>query len=64
MESSRARFKYAFRECVSNQETFKANAMVSSFQHKDHVGFWKKVCQMNNSKIPTLNTVNGVGTCG
>ncbi len=60
MKSSRARFKYAFRECVRNQETLKANAMASSLQQKDYVGFWKKVCQMNNSKIPTSNTVNGV----
>ncbi len=34
--------------------------MASSLQQNDYVRFWKKVCQMNNSKIPTSNTVNGV----
>ena len=47
MRSSRLNFKYILRQCQSNEEMIRADAMARSLTDKDSVSFWKQLCAQN-----------------
>ena len=47
MQTSRLRFKYALRQCQSNDEIMRADALARSLYCKDSVSLWKGVSGMN-----------------
>ena len=57
MRTSRLRFKYALRQCQSNDEIMRADALARSLYCKDSVSFWKGVSGMNSSKVPLATKV-------
>ena len=57
MRTSRLRFKYALRQCQSNVEIMRADALARSLYCKDSVSFWKGVSGMNSSKVPLATKV-------
>ena len=54
MRTSKLRFKYALRQCQSNDKITKAHALARSLHRKDSVLFWKG---MNSSKVPLATKV-------
>ena len=46
-QTSRLRFKYALRQCQSNNEIMRADALTRSLYCKDSASFWKGVSGMN-----------------
>ena len=58
MRTSRLRFKYALRQCQSNGEIMRADALARSLYCKDSVSFWKGVSGMNSSKVPLVTKVS------
>ena len=60
MNSSRARFKLKFRDCLRNEDnSMKADAIALKLRNKEQGEFWRKVNALNNKKAPLANTVNG-----
>ena len=59
MNSSRARFKLKFRDCLRIEDSLKADAIVLKLRNKEQGEFWRKVNALNNKKAPLANTVNG-----
>ena len=59
MNSSRARFKLKFRECLRNEASMKADAIALKLRNKEQGDFWRKINALNNMKAPLANTVNG-----
>ena len=59
MNSSRARIKLKFRECLRNEDSMKADAIALKLRNKEQGEFWRKVNALNNKKAPLANTVNG-----
>ena len=59
MKTSRARFKYALRNCKKNEETCKADALAYDLSQNDIVSFWKKVKQ-NNISSCLSNKIDGI----
>ena len=57
MRTSRLRFKYALRQCQSNDEIMRADALARSLYCKDSVSFWNGVSGMNSSKVPLATKV-------
>ena len=57
MRVSRLRFKYALRQCSTNEEMMRADALVLSLKNKDSTSFWKDVSKMTNSKVPLASKV-------
>ena len=57
MRVSRLRFKYALRQCRSNEEMMRADALALSLKNKDSTSFWKDVSKMANSKVPLASKV-------
>ena len=62
MNSSRARFKLKFRDCLRNEDSMKADAIALTLRNKEQREFWRKVNALNNKKAPLANTVNGTGS--
>ena len=60
MRSSRLNFKYILRQCQSNEEMIRADAMARSLTDKDSVSFWKHVRKSNSIHTPLSSNVNGV----
>ena len=58
--SSRLNFKYILRQCQSNEEMIRADAMARSLTDKDSVSFWKHVRKSNSIHTPLSSNVNGV----
>ena len=54
---SRLRFKYALRQCQSNDEIMRTDALARSLYCKDSVSFWKGVSGMNSSTVPLATKV-------
>ena len=59
MNSSRARFKLKFRDCLRNEDSMKADAIALKLRNKEQGELWRKVNALNNKKAPLANTVNG-----
>ena len=59
MNSSRARFKWKFRDCLRNEDSMKTDAIALKLRNKEQGEFWRKVNALNNKKAPLANTVNG-----
>ena len=59
MNSSRARFKLKFRDCLRNEDSIKADAIALKLRNKEQGEFWRKVNAPNNKKAPLANNVNG-----
>ncbi len=59
MNSSQARFKLKFRECLRNEDSMKADAIALKLRNNEQGEFWRKVNALNNKKAPLANTVNG-----
>ena len=59
MNSSRARCKLKFRECLRNEDSMNADAIALKLRNKEQGEFWRKVNALNNKKAPLANTVNG-----
>ena len=59
MNSSRARFKLKFRDCLRNEDSMKSDAIALKLRNKEQGEFWRKVNALNNRKAPLANTVNG-----
>ena len=57
MRTSSLRFKDALRQCQSNNEIMRADALARSLYSKDSVSFWKGVSGMNSSKVPLATKV-------
>ena len=65
MNSSRARFKLKFRDCLRNEDSTKADAIALKLRNKEQGEFWRRVNALNNKKAPLANTVNGCSLlCG
>ena len=60
MSITRARFKYALRNCRSMEETARADAMANDLNSKDCTSFWKEVKKVNFNKIPLPNKMGDV----
>ena len=59
MNSSRARFKLKFRDCLRNEDSMKADDIALKLRNKEQGEFWRKVNAVNNKKTALANTVNG-----
>ena len=59
MNSSRARFKLKFRDCLRNEDSMKANAIALKLRKKEQGDFWRKFNALNNKKASLANTQNG-----
>ena len=59
MNSSRARLKLKFRDCLRNEDSMKTDAIALKLRNKEQGEFWRKVNALNNKKAPLANTVNG-----
>ena len=57
MRVSRLRFKYALRQCRSNEEMMRADALALSLKNKNSTSFWNDVSKMANSKVPLASKV-------
>ena len=57
MRVSRLRFKYALRQCRSNKEMMRADALALLLKNKDSTSFWKDVSKIANSKVPLASKV-------
>ena len=57
MRNSRLRFKYAFRQCLTNEEMMRADAVAHALYNRDSTSFWKDVRKMASSKIPLATKV-------
>ena len=58
MNSSRARFKLKFRDCLRNEDSMKADAIALKFRNKEQGEFWRKFNALNIKKAPLAYTVN------
>ena len=57
MRTIRLQFKYALRQCRSDGEMNRANALAWSLQCKDTTSFWKGVKGMRDSRVPLATKV-------
>ena len=58
MNSSRARFKLKFRDCLINEDSMKADAIALKNRNKEQGELLRKVNALNDKKAPLANTVN------
>ena len=55
-------FKYALRQCRSDEEMNRADALARSLQCKDTTSFWKGIKGMRDSSVPLATKLgNAVG---
>ena len=60
MRSTRASFKYAFRACKNNADSFKADILTRSLQGKRNVEFWRLVNRDLGGRVCLPSVMNGV----
>ena len=58
MKQTRARFKYAFRQCKRMEAKVKADALAGDMAELDYKKFWKKAGQLNRKSTPVADTIN------
>jgi exonuclease III len=59
MRTTRLRFKYNHRQCISREETACADGLANSLSSKDLVSFWKSIKKMNTKSVPLASTIEG-----
>ena len=57
MRTTRLQFKYALRQCRSDEEMNRADALARSLQCKDTTSFWKGIKGMRDSRVPLATKV-------
>ena len=60
MRTTRLQFKYALRQCRSDEEMNRADALARSLQCKDTASFWKGIKGMRDSSVPLATFVGDV----
>ena len=57
MRTTRLQIKYALKQCRSDEEMNRANALARSLQCKDTTSFWKGIKGMRDSSVPLATKV-------
>ena len=50
-------YKYAFRQCLANEEMMRADALAHALYSRDSTSFWKDVRKMASANIPLATKV-------